>query len=228
MQAIVKLREPPANAVASGRSSRKGQAAAAGKRPAAASRDETVTLADDYYEKIEPRLYRRIGKELCRARRVLDLGCGGCRLGRFLAETYGHTVIGVDISEGAFPNHQELGNRTRGLLKCVKADARRLDFLRDQTMDAAVTVWALHEMDRPRQVLEEVRRVLRRGGKLLVVDFPRDSLAQRLWNENYYSAQQVAGILERARYQGVSAVVVEQGQVIWAKGLRVGAERAGS
>jgi hypothetical protein len=70
--------------------------------------------------------------------------------------------------------------------------------------------------------------VLRVGGNLLTVDFPRDSLAQRLWNEEYYAPEEVSEILERAGYEHVSARLIERRQVIRAKGFRAGAEETES
>jgi ubiquinone/menaquinone biosynthesis C-methylase UbiE len=80
-------------------------------------------------------------------------------------------------------------------------------------------LWAIHELKRPRAVLREARRVLRVGGKLLIVDFPRGSLAQRLWNEDYYTPHQVSELLVATGYVGISARLVEHRQVLWAKGL---------
>ena len=185
-----------------------------------AAHDPAANLSDDFYEKIRPGLYRRIGEELREARRVLDLGCGGCELGRFLTETYGQEVIGVDVADGSFPDRHELKRCTRPLLKCVKADARRLAFLAAGAVDAVVMVWALHELEKARAVLVEAKRVLRPGGTLLIVDFPRGSLAQRLWNEDYYTPHQVSQLLAATGYVGISTRLVEHRQVLWAKGLR--------
>ena len=190
----------------------------------AAAKQRAANLPDDFYEKINPRLYQRIGEELREARRVLDLGCGGCELGRFLAETYGQKVIGVDIADGSFPDLHKLKSGTRTLLRCVKADARGLGFLAAGAVDAAVATWALHEMGRPREILEEVRRVLRVGGKLLIVDFPRGSLAQRLWNEDYYTPHQVSDLLAATGYVDISVGLIERRQVLWAKGFRSAAK----
>lgn len=189
-------------------------------RKSVAAKQRAVSLPDGFYEKIKPRLYQRIGEEVREARRVLDLGCGGCELGRFLAETYGQEVIGVDIADGSFPDPHELKSRTHTLLRCVKADARRLGFLAAGAVDAVVMLWALHELGHARAVLMEARRVLRLGGKLLIVDFPRGSLAQRLWNEDYFTPQQVSDLLAATGYVGISVRLVERRQVLWAQGFR--------
>ena len=187
-----------------------------------AAQEPAVGLPDDFYEKIRPRLYQRIGEELREARRVLDLGCGDCGLGRFLTETHGQEVIGVDVADGSFPDRHGLKRRTRLLLKCVKANARRLGFLESEAVDAVVMVWALHELEKERAALVEARRVLRPGGKLLIVDFPRGSLAQRLWNEDYFTPQQVSDVLAATGYADISVELVERSQVLWAKGFRSG------
>jgi len=201
-----------------------GLAAGVGKLKTAGAAENRARLSDGFYEEIRPRLYRRIARELRGAGRILDLGCGSCELARFLVNRYGKEVTGVDVADGSFPDPEQMDDRARRRLRCVKADARQLEFLGNEVADAAVAKWALHEMDRPREILEEVRRVLRVGGELLIVDFPRDSLAQRLWNEEYYTPEEVSEILERAGYEHVSARLIERRQVVWAKGFRAGAE----
>ena len=148
---------------------------------------------------------------MCFARHVLDLGCGSCDLVRYLAETCRQQVTGVDIASDNFPKHQK-GAR----FHCIRRDATRLSFASDGSFDAIVTTWALHEMERARAILAEARRVLRPGGKLLVVDFPKDSLAQRLWNEDYYCPEQVERLLTDLDFSGVSVRLIERNQVVWA------------
>lgn len=176
-------------------------------------------LTDDFYQRVKPRLYRRVGAELQLAYRVLDLGCGNCELAEFLSETYDQRVTGVDISSGSFPRHHEQA-QSRSTLTCVKADAARLDFVGDGSVDAVVSMWAAHEMEDLKGVLREARRVLRPGGEILVIDFPRGSLAQRLWDESYYSPEEVSDVLKHAGFVGVRAKAIEQKQIIWAKGFR--------
>lgn len=175
------------------------------------NRFKISALPEDFYARIKDRLQERIARELRFAGRVLDIGCGSCELARFLAEKNRQHVIGVDISDDGFAN-----SRLRGeTVECHKADARKLDFLQDESIDAVVTLYALHEMDRPLMVVKEAKRLLRAGGRILVVDFPRDSLAQRLWNEDYYTAEHLEDMLKAAGFTGIRASLIEGGQLLW-------------
>ncbi|MBS3735416.1 MAG: methyltransferase domain-containing protein [Phycisphaerae bacterium] len=178
----------------------------------------TTRLPDDFYDRIKPRLHRRIGREVRLARRVLDLGCGSCDLVRYLAETYGQQVTGVDVASGSFPRRRRTADG--GRFRCLRRDAAGMRFAEDGAFDAAVSMWALHEMDDPAAALREVRRVLRAGGELFVMDFPRGSLAQRLWNEDYYRPAALKQLIRRAGFQQVQLRVIERGHVMWARGYR--------
>ena len=63
-------------------------------------------LNDDFYERMKPRLHKRIGRDLRLARHILDFGCGSCDLVRYLADTCHQDVIGVDVAFGGFPKRR--------------------------------------------------------------------------------------------------------------------------
>lgn len=182
-------------------------------------------LPDNFYEAIKPRLHKRIGRELRLAGRVLDLGCGSCDLVTYLAATYRQEITGVDVSSGSFPSSRRTRSGTR--FRCLKQNAAALDFASDGTVDAVVTMWALHEMKHPEGVLAEARRALRPGGELLVVDYPKDSLAQKLWNENYYRPDEVQALLDEAGFERISIRLIEHKQVMWARSYRPSSDRNG-
>lgn len=165
-----------------------------------------------FYRRYKPVLHRRIARELGPARRVVDIGCGDCTLATLLARVARQEVIGVDIADHRFP--QPAGGVQR---RCEKADARSLAFLGPESVDAVVSVWALHELSAPLRVLREARRILRPGGEILIVDFPRDSVAQKLWNEDYYRPDEVAGLLGQAGFAGIRSRLIEHQQVLWAR-----------
>jgi len=178
----------------------------------------SAKLSDNFYDKIKPRLYQRVGQELRLAYRVLDLGCGACELAQYLSETYGQKVTGVDISANNFPNNQNITKNTKRI-RCIRKDAARLTFIRNKTIDAAIIFWALHEMKNSQAILQEAHRVLRPGGKVLVVEFPRNSLAQKLWNENYYTSKELTGFLRKADFKDIRAKRIERKQILWVTGF---------
>jgi ubiquinone/menaquinone biosynthesis C-methylase UbiE len=177
------------------------------------------SVSDDFYETIGPGLYRRIGRELSVAYRILDLGCGSCDLALFLRQTYRQRVTGVDTSAGDMPRRDD-PSYSRAAMRCVKGNASHLRFLRDGSVDGVVTTWALHEMKKVEDAVREACRVLRPGGKMLIVDFPRGSLAQRLWNEDYMTLREVSALLRQAGFVRVRARTIHKGQVLWAVGFR--------
>jgi ubiquinone/menaquinone biosynthesis C-methylase UbiE len=175
-------------------------------------------LPDDFYDRIKPKLYARIAGELRSAKRVFDLGCGGCELVRHLVSRNSQEVTGVDVSAGSFPAGRRSPGGTR--YHCKKGDATRMDFADDESADAVVMLWAMHEMTKPKRVLGEARRVLRPGGKILIVDFPRNSLAQKLWDEAYFRPERIRKLLEIALFENVTVGLIHQEQVMWARGYR--------
>lgn len=176
-----------------------------------------ANIANDFYESIESRLLRQIAWALRSAQRIVDLGCGDCRLAGLLAEQNAHRyVVGIDVSDGGFPKDREFGAR----LRCIKADARDLAFLGGGTVDAVVSLYTLHELGAPVACLREARRLLRPWGEVLIVDFPKGSLAQRLWSEDYYSTSEVARLLRRAGFARVRARRTARRQLTWARAFK--------
>lgn len=102
--------------------------------------------------------------------RVLDLGCGGGTITSAIATRVlpGGHVTGVDISRDAI----EIARSSRGQspgLTFTQADAHDLPFP-DGAFDAATCVSVVVFCAEPPRVLAELRRVLRPGGRLLVVN----------------------------------------------------------
>lgn len=97
--------------------------------------------------------------------RVLDVGCGtGAQLAIF--QEAGCEVYGIDLS------HPMLRIARRKFANLSNADAARLPFS-DQAFDLALTSLFFHQLDASGRslALEEARRVVRKDGRLLIVDF---------------------------------------------------------
>ncbi len=175
-------------------------------------------LTDGFYDRIKPRLLQRIGRELRLAGSVLDLGCGACELVQYLVRTYHQQVTGVDVSGESFPKRRHTSEGRR--FRCLRKNARNLKFAEDASQDAVVLMWSLHEMEHRDAILAEAYRVLRPGGEILIVEFPRGSLAQTFWNEDYYSPDEIKAHLAEAGFHDIRVRLIEQDQIIWARGFR--------
>lgn len=124
---------------------------------------------------------------------VGDLGCGTGHLTRLLAP-FVQRVIGVDASAAmldlARAHTSDLTN-----VELRSGDLEKLP-MADVSLDAAVLALVLHNVADPGAVLHEATRVLRPGGRLLVLDMMphgRDDLRQSLghvWQG--FSADQMA------------------------------------
>ncbi|HET8528757.1 MAG TPA: methyltransferase domain-containing protein [Gaiellaceae bacterium] len=97
--------------------------------------------------------------------RVLDAGTGAGALALALAPSVAE-VTGVDVEPELLARARE---RAPANATFLEADATRLPF-GDASFDLAGTVRTLHHVARPELVVAELARVVRPGGRVLVVD----------------------------------------------------------
>ncbi len=138
--------------------------------------------------------------------RILDLGCGPGVSTFALAEVLGEQaeLIGVDIAEGmirkAKTHHQSTYRRFKNITFQV-ADATTLPFA-THAFDLAVGHSFLYLVPQQVHVLQEVRRVLRPLGRLVLMEPRREgSLLQAIpegWNAWRRNAQSSTGIVRFA------------------------------
>ena len=112
-----------------------------------------------------------LGEALPLGGTVLEIGTGK---GRFLVELARHVsaVTTVDIAAEE-QRSARLNARYAGVeekVRFVVRDAARLPW-RAATFDAAVTMNAMHHIRRFKQVLKELLRVVKPGGKIVLADF---------------------------------------------------------
>lgn len=128
---------------------------------------------------------RRLRAELfrhARGRRLLDAGVGtGCNMPFYPA---GAEVVGVDTSRGMLERARERASALGHRVELWRMDLLHLGFA-DASFDTVVVTFVLlclpDELQQP--ALEELRRVTRPDGRILVLDYHRSSRRRvRIWN----------------------------------------------
>jgi ubiquinone/menaquinone biosynthesis C-methylase UbiE len=107
--------------------------------------------------------------------RVLDAGCGTGLMSAKLGAS-GRQTTGVDLSPEMIRRAQHRGNSN---VKFVQGDVEHLPF-EDGSFDAVVNLISFHHYPAPTRALSEFRRVLRPGGRLILIAFDRKSLYIKL------------------------------------------------
>jgi demethylmenaquinone methyltransferase/2-methoxy-6-polyprenyl-1,4-benzoquinol methylase len=118
--------------------------------------------------------------ELAPGSRVLDLCTGTADLlVEVLRRDPSHRGVGVDLSSGMLLRgaHKLAARGLSGRAALAGGDAERLP-LRDARFDGALVAFGIRNVGDRLQALREVRRVLRPGGRLVVLEFsmPRGPL----------------------------------------------------
>jgi len=107
------------------------------------------------------------------AKKVLEVGSGTGALAARIAKEINCEVVATDSSAAMVSASRSLG------VAAILADVRELPF-GDESFDAVVAAWMLYHVSPLNKALEEIVRVLRRGGRLVAITNGRDHLAE-LW-----------------------------------------------
>ncbi len=162
--------------------------------------------------------------------RLLDVGCGtGVLLGRLLGRSPFREVAGVDLSPGMVAQAR---SRLPPSARLLVGDAQGLPFS-PASFDVVVSASSFHYWPAPARALDELRRVLRPGGHLVITDWCDDYLAcricdrvLRLVNPSHapiYGRRECGALLSRASFQVTS---LERYRISWLWGLMTATARA--
>ena len=153
---------------------------------------------------------------------ALDVGCGPGNVTASLARAAGPDglALGVDISKPMLARavRAQAGPQTGFML----ADAQQLP-LRDETVDAVVSIAALQLIPDPHKALTEMGRVLRPGGRLAVM-VPTAGPAARIWRKlptggaHLFDEDELGDILEDLGFTSVRTT--NYGSIQWVRGKR--------
>jgi len=112
---------------------------------------------------------RRILSYIREEKDILDVGCGeGITLGKLLQKFSERHVLGIDYSP------EKVGICEQHKLPARWGNACELQFA-DHSMDCCLFLEVVEHLPAPLKALQEIHRVLRKGGLLLLI-FPNDFL----------------------------------------------------
>lgn len=174
--------------------------------------------ARSYFDRVaatfgEQILPGRTWEGLCRALlcllprgRYVDLGIGDGLLTLMLAEV-AESVTAVDLSPEMLAQLSQRAQRA-GLanIEAVRGELDRLP-LPDGSFDVAVLSQALHHAEEPRQALREAWRILRPGGRLLLIDLASHAeewVREKLQHRHLgFSEPQLSAWMAEVGFEGV-------------------------
>ncbi len=154
---------------------------------------------------------------------VLDVATGGGHVAKALAGKVKH-VIASDLTPAMLEEARSHIRDVSGInnVSYVLADAEQLPFL-TETFDAVTCRIAPHHFPHPHQFVAEAARVLKRGGRFVLVDniVPEDDALADWYNtvEKLRDKSHIrcASTTEWQAWMGRAGLVFERGQTSWKK-----------
>ncbi len=144
---------------------------------------------------------------------VADLGAGEGALAQLLAQR-AEQVIAVDLSPKMVEFGQQLA-RSNGLtnLEYRLGDIEQPP-IDDSTLDLAILSQALHHAEHPQRAIDSAFRILKPGGRLIVLDLLQHQFdeARELYADRWlgFSESDLAQMLEKSGFTGIETVVADR------------------
>jgi len=122
--------------------------------------------------------------------RVLDCACGTGDLTQAFAKfTNASQIVGSDFTSGmleiAEHKRTKLHAKIADRINYQQADAQALPF-DDQSFDVVSIAFGIRNVQIPEKAITEFHRVLRPGGRLIILEFGQPSFGPMRWFNNFY------------------------------------------
>ena len=138
--------------------------------------------AEGYYKRNAKNI-ERVGKRFAKLLRnsgfergkILDAGCGFGAVTIELAKQFPNTeIVGIDLGEPLLELGQSLASKAgvADRIDLSKGDVQKLDF-ESKSFDVVVNTFMVHIADDPVTMLNEIERVTKTQGKIMITDLRR-------------------------------------------------------
>lgn len=144
---------------------------------------------------------------------VADLGAGEGTLAQLLAQR-AEKVIAVDLSPRMVEFGQDLA--TRNGLKNLEYRIGDIEDppIADRSLDLAILSQALHHAEHPQKALDAAFRILKPGGRLIVLDLLQHHFeeARELYADRWlgFSESDLAAMLEKSGFGQIETIVADR------------------
>jgi ubiquinone/menaquinone biosynthesis C-methylase UbiE len=162
------------------------------------------------------RSWKALAEALIKAlnyRHIADLGAGEGTLSQLLAQR-AEKVIAVDLSPKMVDYAQSLA-AANGLhnLEFRLGDIENPP-IEDSTIDLAILSQALHHAENPQRAIDSAHRILRPGGRLIILDLLQHSFteARELYADRWlgFSESQIATMLRKSGFSEVETIIADK------------------
>lgn len=162
------------------------------------------------------RSWKALAEALIKAlnyRHVADLGAGEGTLSQLLAQR-AEKVIAVDLSPKMVDYAQSLA-ATNGLhnLEFRLGDIETPP-IEDSSIDLAILSQALHHAENPQRAIDSAYRILRPGGRLIILDLLQHSFteARELYADRWlgFSESQIASMLLKSGFSEIETIIADK------------------
>lgn len=168
-----------------------------------------------FFEPVHEMLAQRLGDVTGSS--IVDVGCGTGGLLRRLASCGAERLTGVDESPGMLEVARAHSGEMAGL-EFMEASAESLP-PGDGEFDVALSCIAFHHFPDPGGALQEMRRVLKPGGRLLICDMCGEGLLSRMMllygrliatDRHYYDRKSLAALARVAGFDVAGTWIINR------------------
>jgi len=154
-----------------------------------------------------------VSKKLKITDKILDVGCGEGFIVNCLAKKLNRKIVGLDVSIAGF---SKAHNRCKkfevcDLVECIRGDAHNMEMFQDGEFDAITIIYTLHHMNNPEIVLEEVKRILKPRGRIIIVEY---IIRKRKSKCHKFVKEEVNKMLENAGFRDIIIQKLEEDLIL--------------